>query len=114
MMLNTSISLSESLSKLVMVLNKRPDLTSMLKLASGDEERKSIVENTADTIQKIFTTCLTDRTSTRWSKPEGKKVGVYIFANLVLKLLFTVGCLLLLRNDKSVGHQTANKKDNAV
>lgn len=89
-MLNTSISLSESLSKLVMVLNKRPDLTSTLKLASGDEERKSIVENTADTIQKIFTTCLTDRTSTRWSKPEGKKVGVYIFANLVLKLLFTV------------------------
>lgn len=89
-MLKTSISISESLSKLVMALNKRPDLTSKLRVAAGEEESKSIVETTADVIQKIFTACLTDRSSTRWSKPEGKKVGVYIFANLVLKLLFTV------------------------
>lgn len=90
MMLRTSISLSESMSKLVMTLHRRPDLTSQLRVASGDEEKKSFVESAADTIQKIFTSCLTDRSSTRWSKPEGKKVGVYIFANLVLKLLFTV------------------------
>jgi len=73
-----------------MMLHWRPELTSQLKVKSGDEENKSIVESAADTIQKIFTTCLTDRSSTRWDKPRGKKVGVYIFANLVLKLLFTV------------------------
>lgn len=91
MMLKTSISLSESMSKLVMILNRRPDLTSKLRVAvGGDEETKSFVESAADTIQKIFTSCLTDRSSTRWGRPEGKKIGVYIFANLVLKLLFTV------------------------
>lgn len=60
------------------------------KLSSGGEERKSIVESTAEVIQKIFTMCLTDRTSARYAKPEGKKVGIYIFANKVLKLLFAV------------------------
>jgi len=60
---------------------------------TGDEsgEKKSIVELAADVIQKIFTSCLTDRSSTRWSQPKGKKVAVYLFANLTLKLLFAVG-----------------------
>ena len=53
----TSISLSDALSKLVMMLHRRPELTSRLKVTSGDEENKSIVESAADTIQKIFTTC---------------------------------------------------------
>jgi hypothetical protein len=61
------------------------------KDTTGEGERKSVVESAADIIQKIFTSCLTDRSSTRWTVPKGKKVGVYIFANLVLKLLFTVG-----------------------
>ena len=58
--------------------------------AGGEEEQKSIVEHTTEIIQKIFTACLSDRSSPRNARPEGKKVGVYIFANLVLKLLFTV------------------------
>ncbi|SPO06010.1 related to CSN12 - signalosome component [Cephalotrichum gorgonifer] len=87
MLLKTSMSLSEVLVQLTMMLNKRPDLTSRLR--SGDEEsRKSVAETSAEIIQKIFTTCLTDRSSARNSRPEGKKVGVYMFANLVLKLLF--------------------------
>ncbi|KAI0017401.1 thiolase [Xylariomycetidae sp. FL0641] len=88
-MLQTSISLCASLSKLSMTLNKRPDLTQ--KLASrdtGEEDQGSIVGTTAEVIQKVFTTCLTDRSSTRQARPEGKKVGVYIFANITLKLLF--------------------------
>ncbi len=86
----TSVSIAGSLSKLVMVLNKRPDLTRRLRVAADDEERKSIVESTADIIQKIFTSCLTDRSGGRLDRPQGKKAGVYILANLVLKLLLTV------------------------
>ncbi|KAI9171148.1 PCI domain-containing protein [Paramyrothecium foliicola] len=87
MLLGTSMSLSETLARLTMMLHRRPDLTRRLR--SGDEDnRKSIAESSAEIIQKIFTTCLTDRSSGRYSKPEGKKVGVYMFANLVLKLLF--------------------------
>lgn len=88
MLLQTSMSLSETLARLTMSLSRRPDLTRQLR-AGGDEE-KSIAETSADIIQKIFATCLTDRTTGRFGKPEGKKVGVYMFANLVLKLLFAV------------------------
>ncbi|KAI0489512.1 thiolase [Xylaria cf. heliscus] len=88
-MLQTSISLCGSLSKLSMTLNKRPDLTKKLDtLDTGEDDQTSIVGTTAEVIQKIFTTCLTDRSSQRYAHPEGKKVGVYIFANLTLKLLF--------------------------
>ena len=96
MMLQTCISFTQSLSNLAMMLHKRPELTmAMAKLSSGGEERKSIVESTAEVIQKIFTMCLTDRTSARYAKPEGKKVGIYIFANKVLKLLFAVGAFAI-------------------
>ncbi|KAL2267781.1 hypothetical protein VTJ83DRAFT_5058 [Remersonia thermophila] len=91
MLLQTSMSLSESLSKLVMGLNRQPQLLAEIEGdVAGDEggERKSVVELAADIIQKIFTSCLTDRSSTRWSQPKGKKVAVYLFANLTLKLLF--------------------------
>ncbi|KAI0443136.1 thiolase [Xylaria telfairii] len=88
-MLQTSISLCGSLSKLSMTLNKRPDLTKKLDtLDTGEDDQTSIVGTTAEVIQKIFTTCLTDRSSQRYAHPEGKKIGVYIFANLTLKLLF--------------------------
>ncbi|KAI2635017.1 hypothetical protein GGS21DRAFT_516444 [Xylaria nigripes] len=88
-MLQTSISLCGSLSKLSMTLNKRPDLTKKLNTVdAGDDDQASIVGTTAEVIQKIFTTCLTDRSSQRYAQPEGKKIGVYIFANLTLKLLF--------------------------
>ena len=93
MLLQTSMSLSESLSKLVMGLNRQPQLLAQIQGdMTGEEsgERKSIVELAADIIQKIFTSCLTDRSSTRWSQPQGKKVAVYLFANLTLKLLFAV------------------------
>jgi hypothetical protein len=88
LLLQTSMSLSESLCRLTMILNKRPDLMSRKRRRADDENRKSVAETSAEIVQKIFTTCLTDRSSGRYSKPEGKKVGVYMFANLVLKLLF--------------------------
>ncbi|KAG7124880.1 Acetyl-CoA acetyltransferase like protein [Verticillium longisporum] len=87
MLLKTAMSLCETMSRLTMMVSRRPDLTMRLRNVEADD-RKSIAETSAEIIQKIFTTCLTDRTSARYSKPEGKKIGVYMFANLVLKLLF--------------------------
>ncbi|KAK4126569.1 hypothetical protein N657DRAFT_569651 [Parathielavia appendiculata] len=90
-LLQTSMSLSESLSKLVMGLTRQPHLLAQIQGDTTEEdagEKRTIVELAADIIQKIFTSCLTDRSSTRWSQPKGKKVAVYLFANLTLKLLF--------------------------
>jgi hypothetical protein len=80
-----------------MMLDKRPDLTrKMVKIADVDQEsRKTLVEGTAESIQRAFTMCLTERTANRNGigrdgKPEGKKVGIFSFANMVLRLLFQV------------------------
>ncbi|KAF4513464.1 hypothetical protein G6O67_000732 [Ophiocordyceps sinensis] len=87
MLIQLSMSLCESLSRFTLRLNRRPDLTRRLRSSRDDEgATKTVAESSAETIQKIFKTCLMDRASGR--KPEGKKVGVYMFANLVLKLLF--------------------------
>jgi nuclear mRNA export protein PCID2/THP1 len=96
--LPATIQLSSTLARLAMMLDKRPDLTSrLLKIADVDqgETRKTLVEGTAESIQRAFTMCLTDRTANRNGigrdgKPEGKKVGIYSFANMVLRLLFQV------------------------
>lgn len=114
MLLKTAMSLCESLSRLTMMLSKRPDLTRQIRNVDADD-RKSIAETSAEIIQKIFTTCLTDRSSTRYSKPEGKKVGVYMFANLVLKLLFAVSQLGHIAGDQiltiySAGELTSQSK----
>ncbi|KAG9239001.1 COP9 signalosome-like protein complex subunit 12 [Amylocarpus encephaloides] len=88
--LPTAIQLSSNLAKLGMMLDKRPDLTSRLRKVAdaGGEGRKTLVEGTAETIQRAFTMCLTDRSHSAGSKPGGRKVGIYSFANMVLKLLF--------------------------
>lgn len=91
MLLPTSMALSESLSKLVMSLTRQPEVLALIEGdETGDGESKSVVEMAADIIQKFFTSCLGDRSSTRWAPPKGKKVAVYLFANLTLKLLFAV------------------------
>lgn len=95
--LPTVIQLSSALARLAMQLDKRPDLTRQLKkVANVDqgETRKTLVEGTAESIQRAFTMCLTERSLNRNGvkdgKPEGKKIGIYSFANMVLKLLFQV------------------------
>ncbi|KAM3065380.1 hypothetical protein ACMFMG_011496 [Clarireedia jacksonii] len=94
--LPTAIQLSTALAKLAMTLDKRPDLTRRLRRVAdvdAGETRKTLVEGTAETIQRAFTVCLTERTANRNGvgsdgQPEGKKVGIYSFANLALKLFF--------------------------
>ncbi|PHH70224.1 hypothetical protein CDD80_6159 [Ophiocordyceps camponoti-rufipedis] len=86
LLIHVSISLCETLARLTLQLNRRPDLTRRIRSHDEEGSSKPIAESSAETIQKIFKTCLMDRSSGR--KPEGKKVGVYRFANLVTKLLF--------------------------
>lgn len=95
-MLPATIQLCSTLARLAMMLDKRPDLTRGLrKMADLDqgETQKTLVESTAELIQRAFTICLTARTANkngvgRDGKPEGKKIGIYSFANMVLRLLF--------------------------
>jgi hypothetical protein len=96
-LLPATIQLCSTLARLATGLDKRPDLTSNLrKRANNDQgEKKTLVESTAELIQRAFTICLTERTTNRNGigrdgKPEGKKIGIYSFANMVLKLLFQV------------------------
>ncbi|KAG6008348.1 hypothetical protein E4U21_004552 [Claviceps maximensis] len=87
MLLQPSMSFSVTLARFTLQLNRRPDLTRRVRSVDDDgTSGKSVAESSAEIIQKIFTTCLTDRSVGK--VPEGKKVGVYMFANLVLKLLF--------------------------
>ncbi|QPG94867.1 hypothetical protein C2857_007174 [Epichloe festucae Fl1] len=86
MLLQPSMSFSVTLARFTLQLNRRPDLTRRIRSIDEDSGGKSVAESSAEIIQKIFTTCLTDRSAGK--VPEGKKVGVYMFANLVLKLLF--------------------------
>ncbi len=93
--LPTTIQLSSALATLAITLDKRPDLTRHLKVTNDGESRKTLVEGTAESIQRAFSMCLNDRGLSpngigKDGKPEGRKIGVYLFANLVLKLLFKV------------------------
>ncbi|KAI9804187.1 MAG: hypothetical protein M1825_001589 [Sarcosagium campestre] len=98
--LPTCLSLSTTLAKLAVNLERRPELTahlmrrnSVVNVDDDQDSKKTLVEGTAELLQRGFTMCLTDRTSNvsglgRDGLPEGKKIGIYSIANLVLKLLF--------------------------
>ncbi|PHH80988.1 hypothetical protein CDD82_1407 [Ophiocordyceps australis] len=86
MLLDLCMLLCESLVRFTLRLHRQPGLTRHLRARDEDGASKSIAESSAEIIQKFFKTCLMDRAAGH--RPEGKKVGVYMFANLVLKLLF--------------------------
>lgn len=96
--LPTVLYLSKVLAKLAMGLDRRPELVAhLLRLESGadqDEstEKVTLVEKSANVVREAFIKCLTDRSGTPGvhGKPEGKRVGIYLMANLCLKLLFQV------------------------
>lgn len=101
-LLPTCLSLSAALAKLAVNLDKRPELTahlihrkSTVNLNDDGESQKTLVEDTAELLQRAFTTCLAERSTNasgtdRDGRPEGKKKAIYSFANLVLKLLSQV------------------------
>lgn len=96
--LPTVLYLAKILAKLAMGLDRRPDLIAHIRrmegLADQDEsvEKVTLVEKSANVVREAFIKCLTDRTGTPGphGKPEGKRVGIYLMANLCLKLLFQV------------------------
>ncbi|KAL5344079.1 hypothetical protein BJX70DRAFT_7591 [Aspergillus crustosus] len=92
--------LSKVLAKLAMGLDRRPELVAhLLRLEGGPEdestEKVTLVEKSANVVREAFIKCLTDRSGTPGihGKPEGKRVGIYLMANLCLKLLFQCGKL---------------------
>ncbi|KAL1954744.1 hypothetical protein VTO42DRAFT_744 [Malbranchea cinnamomea] len=98
-MLPSALYLSKVLAKLAIGLDRRPELIAHLLRDSMDEEgaieKVTLVEKSANVVREAFIKCLTDRSGTPGlhGKPEGKRVGIYLMANLCLKLLFKCGKL---------------------
>ncbi|KAL2817499.1 hypothetical protein BDW59DRAFT_132387 [Aspergillus cavernicola] len=99
--LPTVLYLSKVLAKLAMGLDRQPELIAhLLRLEAGSDqdetaEKVTLVEKSANVVREAFIKCLTDRSGTPGvhGKPEGKRVGIYLMANLCLKLLFQCGKL---------------------
>jgi hypothetical protein len=96
--LPTVLYLSKVLAKLALGLDRRPELIAHVAHEGGDSDREGVtekitlVEKSANVVREAFIKCLTDRSSASGihGKPEGKRVGIYLMANLCLKLLFQV------------------------
>lgn len=96
--LPTVLYLSKVLSKLAMGLDRRPELVAHLLRQEGRLDREeatekvTLVEQSANVVREAFIKCLTDRSGTPGTqgKPEGRRVGIYLMANVCLKLLFQV------------------------
>ena len=97
--LPTVISFSRTLARLAIGLDKRPELIAHLtrreSTAGGEEaaERITLVESSANVIREAFKKCLSERSGSATGldangKPEGRRVGIYICANICLKLFF--------------------------
>ena len=96
--LPTVIALSKILSKLAIDLDKRPELVANLtrreSIAQEEAvERVTLVESTANVIREAFKKCLSERSGNvsgidNNGRPEGRRVGIYVTANLCLKLFF--------------------------
>lgn len=99
--LPTVLYLSKVLAKLAMGLDRRPELIAHLLRLEGRSsqeeslEKVTLVEQSANVVREAFIKCLTDRSGTPGihGKPEGRRIGIYLMANLCLKLLFQCGKL---------------------
>ncbi|KAK2809685.1 hypothetical protein FQN50_003529 [Emmonsiellopsis sp. PD_5] len=99
--LPTVLYLSKILAKLAIGLDRRPELVAHLMKDGLDSDRDeatekvTLVEKSANVVREAFIKCLTDRSGAAGTqgKPEGKRVGIYLMANLCLKLLFKCGKL---------------------
>jgi hypothetical protein len=97
--LPTVLYLSNVLAKLAMGLDCRPELVAHLMREWSEPgreetiEKVTFVEKAANVVREAFIKCLSDRSGAPGphGKPEGKRMGIYLTANLCLKLLFKVG-----------------------
>ncbi|KAI4184914.1 MAG: hypothetical protein L6R41_004440 [Letrouitia leprolyta] len=99
LILPTVISLSRTLSRLAIGLDKRPDLVANLarreSAAGGEEagERVTLAEGSANLIREAFKKCASERSGNisgldSAGRPEGRRIGIYLMANVCLKLFF--------------------------
>ncbi|KAK2841660.1 hypothetical protein FQN49_006036 [Arthroderma sp. PD_2] len=100
--LPTVLYLSKVLSKLAIGLDRQPALIAHLLRDEGAEsgqgetgEKVTLVEKSTNIVREAFIKCLTDRSGTSGihARPEGRRAGIYLMANLCLKLLFKCGKL---------------------
>lgn len=98
-MLPTVISFSRALARLAIGLDKRPDLVAHLArreaIAGGGDavEKVTLVESSANVIREAFKKCLNERSGNARGldasgNPEGRRTGIYLCANICLKLFF--------------------------
>ncbi|KAL8944887.1 MAG: hypothetical protein Q9216_000177 [Gyalolechia sp. 2 TL-2023] len=99
LILPTVISLSRTLSRLAIGLDKRPDLVANLarreSTVAGEEagERVTLAEGSANLIREAFKKCASERSGNisgldNDGRPEGRRTGIYLMANVCLKLFF--------------------------
>ncbi|MCJ1477451.1 hypothetical protein MMC13_006122 [Lambiella insularis] len=98
-MLPTVISFSRALARLAIGLDRRPDLIAHLArreaIAGGGDavEKVTLVESSANVIREAFKKCLNERSGNATGldasgKPDGRRTGIYLCANICLKLFF--------------------------
>ncbi|KAK5138058.1 hypothetical protein LTR08_005856 [Meristemomyces frigidus] len=94
MVLPIVVANAKLVCRLAIGLDKQPELIAHLKSGRGGGEdgggRETLPERAANILRQAFVTCLNDRISSLSAsgKPEGKKRGIYVIANLCLKILF--------------------------
>ncbi|EMC95711.1 hypothetical protein BAUCODRAFT_56129, partial [Baudoinia panamericana UAMH 10762] len=95
LVLGTVVKSARTVCKLAIGLDRRPDLIAHLRRAAtgGGEEgglRETLPERAANILRQAFVTCLNDRNTsvTAEGRPEGKRQGIYVIANLCLRILF--------------------------
>lgn len=92
--LPTVVKCSRTLSTFAIHLDRNPKLTENVKRGGGEEGGgESLPERAANIIRTAFTSCFQDRSGPPTGigedgKPVGKKAGVYLLANLCLRILF--------------------------
>jgi nuclear mRNA export protein PCID2/THP1 len=95
LMLKIVVTNAKLVCRLAIGLDKQPELIAHLKSAGGQQaggedggQRETLPERAANIIRVAFVTCLNDRSLVKNGKPEGRKEGIYLLANLCLKILF--------------------------
>ncbi|MCJ1355031.1 MAG: hypothetical protein MMC33_005022 [Icmadophila ericetorum] len=95
----TIISVSRTLARLSIGLDKRPDLVAQLRrresiIDDGEGTGKvTLVESSANAIREALKKCLAEKSGNAEGvdsngKPIGRRTGIYILANLCLKLFY--------------------------
>ena len=93
LILPTVVTTAKLVCRLAIGLDKQPELITHIKSGQpGGEDggaRETLPERAANILRQAFVTCLNDRSSgLKAGKPAGKKRGIYVIANLCLKILF--------------------------